>query len=62
MIKTVISIMKEKNDKSIVPRTKGDLISTEETEKPCMNYCYLLLSLIKYYNPLNSEITAEVAI
>lgn len=54
--------MKEKNDKSIVPRTKGDLISTEETEKPCMNYCYLLLSLIKYHNPLNSEITAEVAI
>lgn len=30
MIKTVITIMKEKNDKSTVPGIQGDLIFTEE--------------------------------
>ena len=32
MIRTVISIMKEKNDKSTVPGIHGDLIFTEETK------------------------------
>lgn len=32
MIRTVISIMKEKNDKITVPGIQGDLMFTEETK------------------------------